>query len=302
MINLTNAQNSADIIGMYSLGASSPEGGSHLLVLENNNYAIAYFGGIQTGKWKITQENTYKFTPDNKESRFELFGRHNKVLKNETKIFFSGFEDDQTFIQLRTTKEDEYIMQQVFNTDANCFSFPYVHTFKTIANSISLLFKRYQEEASPIFSFKNPEGYNDFVANFIQVDRYDSQPFFTVFKDDKLYFNDHKFAQRKPLDENHEDIEFIKNIMDKELHKNTIYLNPFYNTFKEDIHEYHIFNEQKNAFIDKEYYVEDEEYSNTDDSFESMSIIYAYKLLKEFTKEPVEYKINKSSLFQANCD
>ncbi len=310
MANLINAQNSASILGIYNLGSSSPEGGNHLFVLENGNYALTYFGGIQIGKWKITQENMYKFTPNNKESKFKLFGRHNKDLEGNTKIFFNGFEDSQTSIQLRVKKEENYIMQQVFNIDANCFSFPYVHTFKTIANSISLMFKNYGEEDSPIFSFKNPEGYNDFVASFIQVDRYEAQPFFATFKDDKLYFKDNDYSQRKPLDEDDDEIKFIINFINKEVSEKPIYLNPFYNMFGQpdgdeegqDIHEHHTFNEQKNAFINTEHYVEGDEYRNIDDFFDSMSIVYIYKILKECTKESIKYKINENPLFQVKCE
>jgi hypothetical protein len=310
MTNITNAQNSDKIIGLYNLGASSPEGGSHLFVLDNGKYAITYFGGIQIGTWKITPKNTYKFIPNHTESRFELFGRHNKDLKNHTKISFNGFENSQTFIQLRNEKKEAFTMQQVFNLDANCFSFPYVHTFKTIANNISLMFKNYEEDASPIISFKNPEGYNDFVATFTQVDYYEARPFFAKFKDDKLYFNDDDYSSRKPLDNDGEDVQFIKNFIDKEVNKETIYLNPSYHRFGlpdsneegQDVHENHVFNEQKNAFIHTENYVEGEEYhTDEDNAYENMSIIYAYKILKAYTKESVKYKVNEDPLFQVRC-
>jgi len=309
MVNIASAQNN-NIVGLYNLGSSSPEGGSHLMILKGGDYAITFFGGIQTGKWNLTKDNVYKFSPNVKESKFELFGRYNKDLKDSTKMFFRGFENSQTFIQVRKTKEEEYTMHQVFNTDANCFSFPYVHIFKTNANSISLMFKNYGEESSSIFIFKNPEGYNDFAVNFIQVDSYEARPFFATFKDDMLYFKDNNYSQRKPLDEDGEDITFIKKIIDKEKDNDILYLNPSYNIFggldseeeNQDIHEHHTFNEQKNAFIDTEYYVEGEENIKSDDSFHNMSIIYAYNILKEFSKESVRFKIDEKPIFQVNCD
>ncbi len=308
--NMVNTQNKSDITGTYSLGSSSPEGGSHLIVLENGSYAIIYFGGMQTGKWQLTKDNIYRFSPNIRESKFELFGRYNKDLKDSTKIFFSGFENSQTFIQLRAPKKEEYTMNQVFNTDANCFDFPYVHTFKTRAKSISLMFKKYGEKSSPIITFKNPEGYNDFAANFIQVDSYEARPFFTTFKEDKLFFKDNDYSQRSPFKEEDEEIESIKNMIDKKMDNDIIYLNPFYNTFggpdseeeDQDIHKHHIFSKEKNAFIDKEYYVEGEEYIKSDDSFDNMSIIYAYTVLKEYTKESISYKIDEKSIFHVSCD
>jgi len=310
MVNITNAQSNMNITGTYSLGSSSPDGASHLIILENGNYAITYFGGIQTGQWELTKDNNYLFTSNLKESKFELFGRYNKDLKESTKIFFTGFENSETFIQLRTSKEEGYNMQRVFNLDANCFSFPYVHTFKTAANSISLMFESYGEGRSKIITFNNSEGYNDFLANYIEVGSHEARPFYATFKDNSLYFEDNNFSERTPLNEDDEDIEFIRSFIDKEMNRETIYLNPFYNMFggiesedtNQDIHEHHVFNELKNAFIDTKSYVEGNEYIKSDESFHNMSIIYAYKVLKEFSKASVKFKINENSIFQVSCD
>lgn len=312
MSTLANAQNSPNIIGLYNLGSSSPEGGSHLFVLENGNYAITYFGGIQTGKWKINEENVCKFSPNIRESKFELFGRHNKDLKGNTKLFFSGFENSETFIQLRTSKEEEVTMQRVFNIGANCFSPPYVYTFKTIANSILFMSIQYGDDDSnhSIIMIENPSGYNDFVANFIKVDNYEAQPLIARFKDDKLFFEENYTVERIPLDEFGEDVEFVKKNIDMESNRDTIYLNPSYNIFghlgddegQQDIHEHHVFNEQKNAFIDPEYYVEGMEYTNSEGFYEDMSIIYPYSALKELSRKSVNYIIDEKSLFQVNCD
>ncbi len=312
MSNLANAQNVPDIMGLYSLGSSSPEGGSHLFVIENGNYAITYFGGIQTGKWEFTEDNIFKFTPNIQESKFELFGRHNEDLNGTTRIFFGGFENSETFIQLRTVPEEEYTMQRVFNRKANCFSHPYVNTFKTTANNVSFMSIQYGDDDTnrSIITFKNPEGYNDFVANFIEIDSYEAEPFMVTFKDGKLYFEEDDFSDRTPLDEDGEDIQFIKNLIDMEANRDNIYFNPSYNMFgqldddegQQDIHEHHVFNKQKNAFIDIEYYVEGVEYINSEESYEDMSIIYSYSALKEYSKKSIKYNINEKSLFQVNCD
>lgn len=309
MSNIANAQIVPDIMGLYNLRLSSPEGGSHLFVLENGNYAITYFGGIQTGNWKFTKDNIFKFTPNSKESKFELFGRHNKGLNGSTKIFFGGFENSETFIQIRTAKEEENTLQRVFNLGANCFFHPYVYTFKTIANSISFMSIQYDYTNSSIITIENPDEYNDFIANFIKVDNYEAQPFFAKFKDNKLYFEEDNATERSPLDEVDEDLEFIRKFIDMESNRDTIYLNPSYNIFgqldddgQQDIHEYHVFNEKKNAFINTEYYVEGVEHTNSEKSYEDMSIIYSYSALKKYNKKSVKYKINEKSLFQVDCE
>lgn len=305
-----NAQNSTEITGLYSLGSYSPEGGSHLFILQDGNYAITYFGGIQTGNWQKTKNNSITFLPHIKESKFELFGRHNKDLKGSTKILFRGFQKGETFIQLTADEKETTKLRRVFNQDANCFSSPYVYTFKTLANNISFMATEYGNSYNDIITIENPEMYNDFIAKFIAVNYVEAETLFAKFKDQKLYFENDKTTQRIPLQEvNSEDIEFITNFISSQSNTDTIYLNPSYNTFggleseeQQDIHKYHVFNKEKNAFIDEEYYVEGVEYKNTDESYDDMSIIYAYNALKKHSKKSGEYKINEKSLFQVNCD
>jgi hypothetical protein len=308
---MVNAQNSTDIAGLYNLGFSSPEGGSHLFVLENGDYAITYFGGIQTGKWESIKENHFKFTPHIKENTFEIFGRHNKDLQGETKIFFNGFENSETFIQLKVEKDEQNIMQRVFNLDANCFSYPYIHTYKSIANSISFMAinNQYNDTNPSIITFENPNGYNDFIVNFIEVNYYEAQPFIAKFEEDELIFNENNAKGRISLSEVAEDVEFIKKMIEKESDRDIIYLNPCYNFFghpeyeeDQDINDHHVFNEQKNAYIDTEYYKEGVDYTNSEEFFEDMSIIYGYSALKDYRKKIEKYKIDENSLFQANCD
>ncbi|MCP4460103.1 MAG: hypothetical protein GY816_19080 [Cytophagales bacterium] len=309
MSNLASAQNSPVIAGLYDLGSSGPEGGSHLVVLENGDYAITHFGGIQIGKWIRVEDSVFKFTPNVKENKFELYGRHSKDLGDKTKILFGGFENGETFIQLNKEKEKETTMQRVFNSGANCFSPPYVHTFETNALSISFMSIQYENPDRTIITITNPEGYNDFMASFIEVNDYESRPFIATFRDEELHFEEGNSQLRSPLDQMGEDLDFIKNLIEMESNRDTLYLNPFYNPFGQiddevqiDIHAYHVFNEQKNAFIDPEYYVEGVEHTTPEESYEDMSIIYSYSLLKEFSKKSDKYEINEESLFYASCD
>lgn len=310
IMNIANAQNSSNIVGIYNLGSSSPESSTHLIVLEDNSYAITYFGGIQTGKWATKEENQYLFTPHKKETKFELFGRINKTLGDSTKIVFNSFENGETFIQLRNNVEDIYNMQAVFNEDANCFSYPYVHTFKTKANYISFLSVPYGKENNPILTFKNLNKYNDFVAVFNEEDSVSPQSFLATFKDKKLHFTDGTSSKHFPLDKNDEDIAFIKNFIANTTNNNTLYFNPWYNMLGEpesdiDIKEmlkYYTYNAEKNALIDTEYYIEGEEFIKSEDSYDRMTIIYSYKILTKHTSETTQYKTEKNSLFNTTCD
>ena len=191
---MAQAQNTPEITGLYNLGGSSPEGGSHLFVLGDGQYAITYFGGVQLGTWVNTKDNVYKFTPNIRDSKFELFGRYNKDLKDKTKIFFGGFENGETFIQLRTSEVEVYSMQRVFSVGANCFSPPYVFTFNISTESIAMMSLGFDDSdtATEIISFSNPDGYNDFVANFVEVSDDEARSLIAIFKDDQLLFEETK--------------------------------------------------------------------------------------------------------------
>jgi len=299
MVNITNAQNN-NLIGLYSLGSSNPEGGSHLFVLENGKFAITYFGGIQTGNWELVKENTYRFSPNTKQNEFELYGRHNKAISNEVKIFFNGFEEGETFVGVGSKEKEACIMNRVFNLDANCFSFPYVHTFKIKGDSISFMSDE-GEKDNPIVTFSNPENYNDFVALFHKRES-ESEPFLAKFAENKLYFNDGSYVERSHLPEDGEDIEFIREFTEQDRTPDYMYFNPFYNMFDDDINKHYVFNDGKNAFIDKRYYTEGDEYLDPENSFDNMSIIYSFKILKSFSSESIKYKVNEKPLFEVTCD
>jgi hypothetical protein len=299
MTNISNAQNSDNIEGVYNLGSSSPESGSHLIVLANGRYGITYFGGVQLGKWHLIEGDVYEFTPIN-DSEFELYGRHSKNLGNRTRIFFNGFENGETLIGLNSEKEDELKMDRVFNTDANCFSFPYVYTFEAKSNKLSFLAIEDYSDAE-ITTFSNPEGYNDLIANFNESDEH-ADPFEVLFKEEKMYFSEEKYSARDPFEEDDEDMGFLLSIINKTDSKDEIYLNPAYNRLEGNINDSHVFNEQKGAFIDANHYVEGDEDVDSDNSYDNMSIIYRFEALNDYRQEEINYKINKKSLFQVSCD
>jgi hypothetical protein len=301
MTSMTNAQNNTNIVGSYKLGSSLPEVGGQLFVLEDGIYAIPYFGGIQIGHWEFIEDGVCEFSPNIREKEFELFGRHNKTLNDGVKISFNGFEEGETYLRLGTEKQDEYTMTRVFNSGANCFSYPYTHMFKTVANTLSFLSIDHYEKNNPIVTFENPNGYNDFVAYFFKEDDY-AEPFYAKVKEDRLYFDDDKYSQKTPLEEDDEDTKFIKDFVDKEMNKDKLYINPFYNFFEGDINKSHVFNEQKGAFIHEGWYVEGEELVESDDSFDKMAIIYSFEILKNYTIETAKYKTDENSLFYVTCD
>ena len=301
MTEISSAQNSPDLTGTYSLGSHSPEGGSHLIVLENGTFAIAYFGGIIIGQWQLISGNTYRFSMNTQDNQFELFGRHNKDLKDSAKFYFVGFENSETFISLNESNKEPHTLKRVFNAGANCFSYPYAHTFSTPANTISFASIEYSRGSGPVITFTNPKGYNDFVT-FFKEQEGRGKSFSATFKNDTLYLEDSKTSQRSPLKEDDEDIKSLKKIMAQQSPADALYLNPMYNRFDKDIEKHHVFDEQKGAFIDSMLYKEGQEDIQSDKAYGDMSILYEYKALKEYSAESVKFKIDDDSLFQESCD
>ncbi len=306
MSDLSENKSGPDITGIYGLGSTSPEGASHLIVLEDGNYAITYFGGIQIGEWELVEDGVFRFVPKRKESEFGLFGRHNQGLAGRTRILFGGFEGEETFFQFNTEEVEPNRLQRVFDADANCFSPPYVHTFAGIAQSIAFMSVQHDQPDRSVTTIENPEGYNDLVASYVEVSYHESLPFHATFKNGELHFDEGGARSRSPLDQVGEDLEFIREFIERESNRDILYMNPFYLPFSPfgdeeevDIHENHVFDEEKNAFIDREYYVEGVEHSTSEESYEDMSIIYSYAALKEIRKEPAEGEINEEPLFQA---
>lgn len=299
------AQNNTDIAGVYTLG-SSPEGSSLLWVLENGKYAITYFGGVQVGSWK-KKDNTFEFKPAVRENKFELYGRKNKKLKGQSRIFFSGFEDTDVFVGF--TNEGEALkMKRVFNEDANCFGFPYIHTLDKTPGIVSFMYVHNGKE-SVVYTFKSQQKYNDFVVlNYVRSVQSEETAFTAVYKENSLqilnnYGGDNDSYDKHPLPKEGEDIDFLMEVTGISMASpETVYYNPSFMNFEGNPEEFYQFNDDKGAYIDPEYYEEGDEYNDSEDSFDKMSVIYPYQAIKPVKEEAKKYQLDDTSIFTVTCD
>jgi len=298
------AQNNTEITGVYTLG-SAPEGSSLLWVLKNGKYAITYFGGIQVGSWK-KKDKTFEFNPDVKENKFELYGRKNKNLKEQSRIFFSGFEDTDVFVGF--TNEGEALkMKRVFNEDANCFGFPYIHTLDKTPGIVSFMYE-HDGKASVVYTFKNPLACNDFaVLNYVRSAQSEEMSFTAVYEKNSLqilnnYGGENDSYDKNPLPEEGEDIEFLMEITNKDITSpETMYYNPCYINFEGNPEKFYEFNDEKRAYINSEYYNEGDENDDSEDAFDKMTVIFPYQAIKPI-KEAKKYQLDNASIFTVTCD
>ena len=136
---------------------------------------------------------------------------------------------------------------------------------------------------------------------------------FATYKKGKLIYEDGTTTgQKKLIDENDEEMAFFKILIEAESNRDVYYLNPAYNEFGQpdsaffnyDINKFHVFNEEKNAYIIESIYTEGMEnnYEKNNNMFNNMSVVYAYTSLKIYHKNNVNYNINTTPIFNVNCD
>ena len=212
---LTNS----DIIGVYSQPHSNPEGGETLIVFPDNTYVIVYFGGFQKGKWILKSEKIQleKIT----EPVFALYGRKQESLKHQTRINFHVDSDNEALVSLnsKTIKN----LRPVFNTNANCFDYPYQITLKNNLNHLQAAqlvdvdtYDINQKEINTtLYDFKNLEGFNDYILVNLPYEYITASTIEATYRKEVLYFDYGLGEMRKsPLESiDAEELESIKNFI-----------------------------------------------------------------------------------------
>lgn len=294
------------VTGAYAMGNGDPQGGSHMYLMDNHKYVIAYFGGAQVGKWAISGDSIVLFTPDDDPDRFVLYGRHNKDLKDSLRIHFLGFYDDETFMS--TGQGGNSLLRRVFNPEPNCFSYPYVASFARKPGDISFSFLPYRDNrpaayVPTIYTFHHEEPQNDFIA-YYRKEKLDDRPFVALIRAGGLVFNGERLVEKRPLDLKGEDLQLVTMLSNTVNNPLEMWTNPWYNEYMQDIKDdsNYEFNEAKGAYINKWNYKEGEEYRGEEqDAYNKMNIIYPYSKVLALTKQQHTFRIDATPLFFVTC-
>lgn len=303
---LATGQNNLQVVGIYSMSSGDPQGGNHLYVLDSNKYVIVYFGGAQTGNWTITDDSVLTFTPNYEPNAFVAYGRHNNDLADSIRIHFLGFSDEETFIKTGSPAGPKPLLRRVFNLSPNCFSYPYVFKFKKQSDTISFSSLPYKDNRAIgfiplIYSFYYDKSYNDLIVYYFK-ERRDNQPFTAIIRKDGLQFNGHS-TSRQTLENAGGDLTFIRELSQSALNPGEIFVNPFYNEYKQDIKQDpdYIFDTVKNAYTNKWNYEAGEEYNLQQDAYNNMNILYPLKKITSFSRTQKTFRIEEKPLFFVNC-
>ncbi|CAH8283289.1 hypothetical protein EV196_102251 [Mariniflexile fucanivorans] len=187
------SQNDA-ISGSYYQSSGSPEGGANFIVMPNNHFVVAYFGGIQKGTWKLEADGTYEFKY-HAEPKFVLYGRHNTRLKDSISVSLAV--DGNKGIAFRFNGSTDDIFTPMFNKGANCFSYPYIYKQKDKLISLDAFspdYKNYddgrQGDLPGFYSFKIEESYNDFIVAGLSEEYSQGGSFRAKYKDGVLLLDE----------------------------------------------------------------------------------------------------------------
>jgi len=295
-------------VGSYHVNRNhDPQGGSNFFLLANNKYVVVFFGGAQTGVWKMEKDSLIKFTPEVNDQAFKLYGRKNEDLGDSLKVFFNNFEERQTFISVNPASHQKTSMRRVYNKDPNCFTFPYVYKFKTAGDSLSFshqLAERVQKDSllHQIFTFKNKDKYNDFVAYYFPL-KYHDRPYFAKMSKQGLIFNDDNYVKRQDLPTAGEDLKFIQGIVDADKKPQLVFYNPYYGSPEKDLSKdrNYSYNEKKGAYINILNYKEGQENKEEEDSFNNMNLVYPFKLIADFSIAEKTIIVVEKPLFNVTC-
>ena len=187
----------SDVEGVYKLKSSSPEGGTTIILLPDNLYAISYFGGIQKGTYAL--DGSRIIMTRSAEPRFAVYGRNQDSLSHQLQFSFM-VEPESALVKFGSSKDT--LFTRVFNEQANCFSSPYIHKLEKRIRKIQLGHNTddsYRTVEKELYEFELPEEYNDFIIINLTGEYTSPQVFRADFQEGKLFFDSSAGVQRRPL-------------------------------------------------------------------------------------------------------
>ncbi|WP_194852516.1 hypothetical protein [Nonlabens antarcticus] len=209
-------QNLVDpISGSYNMGSNDPLGGTHFIVMPDQQFVVAYFGGMRKGTWE-RYEDTYQFTY-HVEPQFVLYGRKNPSIADSIQVRV-GLDGNRGFaVRFNGTKTDAFT--PIFNEDSNCYSYPYIYKQTAALEQVDVyapdLREYYEGEIHEIpdyYSFKVGATYNEFVLTGLSREYSTERSFTAQFKEGSMIINGSESIKKSGdyADLNPEDLNYFK--------------------------------------------------------------------------------------------
>ncbi|MCL5246225.1 hypothetical protein M4I21_10430 [Cellulophaga sp. 20_2_10] len=287
------------IIGSYDLsfGKKSPEGSSTLILYNQNEYVIESFDALQVGTWQVVQGKYLHLFPNKSKSPLTIYGRHNPNIGDSTYTSFLGDRFSyKTLITYKEPSKSPISLSPIFNKDANCFNFPYIHKTSGKPDQISLAYNQNYEESEnqeiTLYTFKNSKNFNDFII-FEHTRNLDGMPADILIGDNKLIFDEDSIAVKYSSHE--------ENTVDA-TNSRFIFYNSGYKIFKSELinsKQYNYNKKDNNYLYDKSL---ETTYEPDISDYHNYYQVNKYEKLQDLTKEQKQFTIAKKSIIYTVCD
>tara|TARA_R100000935_G_scaffold8302_2_gene17325 strand:+ start:7874 stop:8527 length:654 start_codon:yes stop_codon:yes gene_type:complete len=190
-----------EVSGVYYVRGNSPEGGTNYVLFPDNTFVVGYFGGMITGTWK--KDGDLISFKNRVEPKFVLYGRTSTIVKDTVNVRFNVRENQGVAVGF--TKQEPTYLKYVFNKNANCFSYPYIHKQTEKVTNIYVATIPYNSasktSASAVFHFQNPENFNEFILINLPDEYTEDINFSARIENDLLYFDTNvKGSTKRPLE------------------------------------------------------------------------------------------------------
>tara|TARA_A100000171_G_C2139337_1_gene153397 strand:- start:76 stop:933 length:858 start_codon:yes stop_codon:yes gene_type:complete len=202
-----------EVSGVYHVRGNSPEGGTNYVLFPDNTFVVGYFGGMITGTWK---KNGDLISFKNRvEPQFVLYGRRSTIVKDTVNVRFNVRENQGVAVGF--TRQEPAYLKYVFNKNANCFSYPYIHKQTEKVTDLYVATIPYNSacktSASAVFHFQNPENFNEFILINLPDEYTEDINFSARIENDLLYFDTNlEGSTKRPLESlSEEDSFYLKN-------------------------------------------------------------------------------------------
>ena len=166
-----------------------------------------------TGTWK--KDGDLISFKNRVEPKFVLYGRTSTIVKDTVNVRFNVRENQGVAVGF--TKQEPTYLKYVFNKNANCFSYPYIHKQTEKVTNLYVATIPYNSasktSASAVFHFQNPENFNEFILINLPDEYTEDINFSARIENDLLYFDTNvKGSTKRPLESlSEEDSFYLKN-------------------------------------------------------------------------------------------
>lgn len=295
----SQAQTENDVVGYYKL-----RGGAHYL-MDNKTFLIIGYATLITGNWSVDAKGIVTFVPFFESETFKLYGRHNKVNGQTTKVMLAnGFSTQEAFMYVGPLNKDKTALQRMFEKDNYHVNYPNVYETKAKPEVLSFAviphLEDVQNNKTETYTFENTAQYNDFVVYYNPKTR-NNQPFNYFFKDNKLYYSERHYGEKEDLQEALDQIGFDESVTNSSYTapKKVLFTPKYKNVNSaiddEDFTLNYTFDQDKNAYLDHNYESGIENTAHYD--YNNTTILYLYEEVSHYTTSQKPFTINEKPIF-----